>query len=385
MKRYDDYTIFILLFFFSLIPSYLVAEVGTITSGQLLWWITKRIGEATVPIESCVDQLSLGSETVITSADISGGTITLSSSGNYCLASDVTADFSITSTGVALDLNGHCITGEMDIGPLGADIVVFNGSIQPPAPSQIGTPNPGIDINEVTSRVKLVDLTVVCADSSIDDALGRVAIQVQGDEAQLIRCKVTGGAAGIQTNSGLDGLVGGDGIEIVSTAENTIVRNCTIVDTGRGGNVAGGSSGNTGGVGGHGIHVSGAATGTEIAHCLVLSTGGGGDSSSNRQGGKGGSGIFITSASIDASAHDCVIRGTGVGGGGLTTGENGDGIRDLVVAAGALSVIFRNVAYDKGNGTAFFLNNSPGPSGNPGNPPISGSFVRNDFVNVQIV
>ena len=384
MRRYDDYSIFILLFFFSLIPSYFVAEVGTITSGQSLWWMTKRIGQSADIIESCVDELSLGGETVITSADISGGTITLSSSGNYCLASDVTADFSITSTGVVLDLNGHCVTGEMDIGPLGADIVVFNGSIQPPAPSQIGTPNPGIDINEVTSRVKLVDLTVECADFSLDDALGRVAIQVQGDEAQLIRCKVTGGAAGTQTDDAQDGLVGGDGIEIAATAANTIVRSCTIVDTGRGGNVAGSSSGNTGGVGGHGIHVSGAATGTEIARCLVLSTGDGGNSSSDTTGPNGGSGIFINSAAIDASAHDCVIRNTGVGGQGFTQGTAGSGIRDEVVAAGSLSVIFRNVAYDVA-GTAFFLNNSPGPSVSPANPPISGAFVRNDFVNVQIV
>lgn len=147
----------------------------------------------------------------------------------------------------------------------------------------------------------------------------------------------------------------------------------------------GGSSGKTGGVGGHGIHVSGAATDTEIARCLVLSTGGGGNSSSDTTGAKGGSGIFINSASIDASAHDCVIRGTGVGGGGFTTGANGDGIHDEVVAAGALSVIFRNVAYDYGNGTPFLLNNTPGPTVNPGNPPISGSVVGNDFVNVQIV
>ncbi len=148
--------------------------------------------------------------------------------------------------------------------------------------------------------------------------------------------------------------------------------------------MAGSSSGNTGGVGGHGIHVSGAATGTEIARCLVLSTGDGGNSSSDTTGPNGGSGIFINSAAIDASAHDCVIRNTGVGGQGFTQGTAGSGIRDEVVAAGSLSVIFRNVAYDVA-GTAFFLNNSPGPSVSPANPPISGAFVRNDFVNVQIV
>ncbi len=382
MKRYDDCSIFILLFFFLLIPSYLVAEVGTITSGQSLWGMTKLIGQSADIIESCVDELSLGGETMITSADISGGTITLSVAGNYCLSADVTANISVTASGVAFDLNGHCVTGTLAINSLAvlADIVVFNGAINPPAPS--GALTPGVTINE--SRVKIIDVTVECADSPVDTA-GRTAIQVNSDEVQLIRCKVQGGAAGARTDGAQDGVDGGDGIEIVSTAENTIVRNCTIVDTGRGGNVAGGSSGRTGGTGGHGIHVSGAATGTEIARCLVLSTGGGGNSSGDTFGGEGGSGIFITSAAVDTSVHDCVIRGTGAGGSGSSTGFTGDGIHDEVVAAGALSVIFRNVAYNVGTGTAFFLNNSPGPSALPGNPPISGSFVRNDFVNVNIV
>jgi len=383
VNRYDDYAIFFVLSLFFILPTFLGAQVGTINSGQSLWWMTKRIGQETIPIESCVDELSFGNETVITSADISAGTITLGSSGNYCLAEDVTADFDITITGVALDLNGHCVTGEVDIGPLGAeDIIVLNGTITPPQP--LGAPNPGVTINAATSRVRLVDLTVECADSSSDDA-GRTAIQVQGDEAQLIRCTVKGGAVGGPRPSG-NATNGGHGIELTSTSTNAIIRDC-VISSGNGGTTS--SSGN-GGNGGDGIFVDGAVN-AEIFRCLFLDIGDGGfGEGGGMHGGDGGNGVNISGTSVDISVHDCVIKTMGNQGNasGGTPGSYGTGIADAVwVDSTKWSVIFRNMVYTVPSGvTARYFLQALVPVGSggfdAGNPPSN--VINSDFENVYM-
>src|SRR3989338_8465126 len=105
------------------------AEVGPVIPGQSLWCINKSIAgtvdiiESKVcqmdsqldVIESKIDALDGCGPRVLTAADISAGTITLGTPGNYCLSTDLTADIDITANCVTLDLNHRCLTGVISI------------------------------------------------------------------------------------------------------------------------------------------------------------------------------------------------------------------------------------------------------------------------------
>ena len=113
--------------------------VGPVVSGQPLWGVTKRVA-ATVDIieskvceiESALDLFAGCMSTVLTSADIAGGTITLDTTGNYCLSEDLTANVNITANCVSLDLNRRCLTGVISISS--DDVMVAGGNVPPAAP-----------------------------------------------------------------------------------------------------------------------------------------------------------------------------------------------------------------------------------------------------------
>jgi hypothetical protein len=389
VNRYDDYALFFLLIFSFSLPSFLGAEIGSIPSGQSLWWITKRVGEATVPIESCVDELSLGGETVLSAADVSlTGTITILESGNYCVFEDLTADIAITGTGVALDLNGHCITGVIqvqsaDVGFSITDIIVTNGSVTPPSPPgppSSSTPDAAITISANVQRAFVTDIIIQCADSPIDTA-GRVGIEIAGDDVQIHDCTITSGNA---TERAADtagkGPSGGDGILITSTASNALVKKCIIMATGRGAHVILGGVDGLGGNGGHGIHVNG-ANNSKISFCTVMSTGDGGRGIGSNAG-DGGDGIRIAISSVHTLVHDCVLRNIGADGQSPFSGVDGIGIRDAVVVSDDFSVIYRNIVHNVAGAARYSLQGGANTGTAVPNPPTTGTTIASDFENI---
>ena len=390
MNRYDDYAIFFLLCVSLFIPSYLVAEVGTIVSGQSLWWMTKRIGQSADIIESKIDALSLTDETVLTSADVSiTGTITIFDSGNYCVSEDITADVVITGTGVALDLNGHCINGIIRVQPV-ADIIITNGFVNAPAPpgnitGSVITPDAAITLGVGVQRAFVTDITIQCADSSVDIA-GRVGIEIAGDDVQVSRCTITSGNATQRAAATAgQGPSGGDGILVTSDAKDAVIRKCIVMATGNGATVINGGLDGNGGDAGHGFHVNGADN-TEIAFCMVMSTGVGGSGEGINPpfvAGDGGDAIRIESSSLDTLVHDCVLRNMGAGGPQPFSGVPGFGIRDAVVDVSFLSAIYRNLVYNKLS-SAYRLRGGAGAGEVVFNPPQSSSIIENDFVNIYL-
>ena len=328
-----------LILFFS--PLSLSATVGSVVSGQSLWWIDKRIGQTYDSIETKVNALSAGCpSTALTSADVSAtGTVMLSASGNYCLSEDLTTDVFIDSPGVALDLNDHCLTGVVQVGEdqlitlsSPRNVVVKNGIITPPAPTTT-LPVAAVSVRRDASRVQLKNLLIKCTDTAGDtEAEGRSGMQIKSSDVRVMGCTVFAGAAGGNPVSG-PGKQGGHGIELTSTAANTVVRDCEFT-SGDGGDGAGGSDGGAAGIG---IYVNGAQQ-AEIVHNIVMKTGDVGAGI----GVVDNSGIFIDSTAVDVSVHDCIVRNVGQ----ESLGALRIGINDDVTTGANLSTIFRNIVYD---------------------------------------
>ena len=326
-----------LIVFLFLVPTFLGAEVGLIPAGQSMWWISKRIGETADVIDSKLDGISATCEAmVLSSSDISGGTITISSAGLYCLSEDVTADISVETSCVSLNINNRTVTGLVTVGNSSADCELFNGFIDSPVNSSSTSATYAVTIESGTSRVLLNDLTITGGNGSgatgITGHSGVSGVTVQGDNVMIRNCEVHGGNGDDGSNAGG---AGGHGIEI-SGATDVLMRNC-VMQSGDGG-----PSNTTGGDGGDGILLKSGAARVEIDGCIIIATGTGGDGVS--VGGVGGDGISIDSSCVDVAVHDCIIRNTGAG-------ENGDGkaIDDNVAAGTSESIIYRNVAHNIAN------------------------------------
>ncbi len=177
----------------------LCATVAPIISGQSLWWIVKRIGLSVDAIESKVDLI----DTTTTGAScgvvelgqssVMGGMLGISTAGSYCLKEDITADITIGSSCVLLDMNGRCVTGTITVSS-GSFSVIKNGFVNPPAPSGGAAPPAGIDVAGVF-KFFIDNVTVLCVDSA-SDTPGRHAIQVVGDDVQVRHSTFIAGAGG---------------------------------------------------------------------------------------------------------------------------------------------------------------------------------------------
>ncbi len=318
MKQYLVCAICILSF-----SLYLTAEVGTVVSGQSLWWIDKRIAATYDSIETKIDALDVCGGEVLDTADVAAtGTITLSTAGNYCVATDLAAGILIANTsGVTLNLNGHCVTGVIEVAGTTSNVVIENGLLTLDSPT--AAPQAAIVTGANVSEVRIRDVQVSCADSG-DEIAGRSGMQISGTDVQVTGCTVIAGAGGDEVF--ISPGDGGDGIEVTSAATNTVIKDC-VLSSGNGG------SGTVPGDGGYGIHINNAVH-AEIVSCTILrvglTTGGTGTS---------GDGIHIGSGSDAVSVHDCIIRNAGTAGGKVA-----NGVVDLVTTTS--SVIFRNIAYD---------------------------------------
>jgi len=413
----------------------LCATVAPIVSGQSLWWIVKRIGLAVDAIESKVDLIDTSTTGVscgvveLGQSSVMGGSLGISAAGSYCLKEDITADVTIGTSCVLLDMNGRCVTGTITVSS-GSFSVIKNGFVNPPAPSGGATPAPGISVALGISKFFIDNVTVECVDSAVDTP-GRDAIEVAGDDVQVRHSTFIAGAGGAlgATSAGDGGsgivlttdasdvvvansvLIGGDGgdsrgdgghgIEIVG-ADNVVIEECTVFRAGMGGSSGGGGSA---GDGGHGIaFITSVANNVFIKNCTIQKSGDGGNSASGA-GGDGGHGIFIASVSnTKIAVSNCIISDTGAGGSGpggfapdggngvfigasnadisvhnctiSNTGTAGDvagkAVDDNVAAGANASKIYANFAHDIANATKFDLQASGVESGFAlSNPPSS--------------
>ena len=343
-----------------LLSSPVFATVGTIVSGQSLWWIVKRIGQTSDLIESKLDLLAGCSVTPLSSADISAGTITISSAGNYRLSEDVTANIGITASCVFLDLNNRRVVGNVQQGVSSLeDVEITNGVV-------VGL----VSSNAFSKRFAVTNVSVwptVAGVSGITLATS--------DDAQIVGCTVkTADVAGVSGGNA------GHGIAVQAGSGN-VIRDC-IIQSGAGGDHAAGA----GGDGGHGISVSSASANVEIDRCLIMATGDGGIGDSDA-GGDGGHGIRITSDCTKIAVHDCVIRKTGSGGiGNTANGADGKAVDDDVTLSGSESVFLRNFAHKISNQIKYDLQATNTEQGTVIGQP-SGNFDlpdSNQFVNAYM-
>ncbi len=418
----------------------LCATVAPIISGQSLWWIVKRIGLAVDAIESKVDLIDTSTTGVacgvveLGQSSVMGGSLAISTAGSYCLKEDITADVTIGTSCVLLDMNGRCVTGTITVSS-GSFSVIKNGFVNPPAPSVAGAV--GIDVALGVSKLFVDNVTVECTDSAAGGGVdGRDAIQVAGDDVQVRHCTMIAGAGG---SSGGSTGAGGSGLVLTSDASDVVVANCVLIggdagddsafvgsaNGGHGIEIAGstdvvieectvfragtGGTGNPAGNGGHGIALVTSASGAFnifIKNCTIQKSGDGGSSvgsgggdgghgisvesgvasvaqvsnciisdtgaggSGAVAGGDGGNGVFIGASNADISVHNCTISNTGASGGGPSVA--GKAVDDNVAAGAAASKIYANFAHDIANTIKFDLQASGVESGFAlSNPPSS--------------
>jgi len=360
--------VFIVLVSFSPI----CAVVGSIVSGQSLWWITQRIGQTADIIESKIDALPICAQTSLSSDDISVNNIEITSPGIYCLSEDVLVSSGITirASCVFLDLNNRRVDGFISVENNVSDVTVTRGFVF----ANFAASTLGMRVTSGSSNVLFSDITV--KDTAVTGGVaGADGMLLSGSKIQVFNCTVQGGDAG-STSSGA-GLAGGHGIEIDTNASKVVVRDC-VISSGAGGNTS--ELEIQAGAGGDGVHIEG--TDIEIDRCLIYGTGAGGNGSGN--GGDGGNGVGITTNAVSVAVHDCIIRNTGAGGTGPDSdGTDGKAVEDLKTgAASVVSVVYRNVAHNIANAVKYNLQASGEAGVFMAYPPPNSTFIGNQFVNL---
>ncbi len=322
-----------------ILPLPLTAIVGSVVSGQSLWWMVKRIGQTSDIIESKLDALKACEETVLTSANISGSTISITTPGTYQLGEDVTAGISIQASCVLLNLDNRIVTGNVVVEALNTDVTIENGTFI--WVDEAAGANFVIIISSGCHRAVVRNVTIH-SPAATTKAGGVGMVIGSGEDVQIIGCTIRGGDGAAATT----GFAGGRGIQVNGT--RTLIRDC-IIYSGAGGNGTD-SPDADGGDGGNAIHIE-AATDVEIDGCIIMATGAGGDGDGAGTPGDGGDGIRVLSDCTDVAVHDCIIRDTGAAGTGGSGGSpvGGKAIFDSVTTVGSLSVFLRNFAHNIAN------------------------------------
>jgi hypothetical protein len=307
---------------------------------------------------------------VLTAADISAGTITLGTPGNYCSSTDLTANIFITADCVTLDLNHRCLIGTVTVSS--DDALIQSGNITPAAPTS--TPSPAVSITSTSDRARLYDVLIMCTHTAAADVGGRSGISIGGNDTQLLSCTIYGGNAGAATTLATNG---GQGIIVTTNANNAVIKNCIIASG------DGGDGGATGGNGGDGIFVADGATETEVIDTTILYTGNGGAAATD---GRGGHGVYIdgsATGAFDTVIRNCTIRNTGAGGDPMDTALGGKAVLDGVTAVANLSMVYSNFAHNIANAIKYDLQGLGTEQGVAlANPPTA--TVVNPFANVFV-
>jgi parallel beta-helix repeat protein len=301
--------------------------------------------------------------------------IVLSSSGNYCLGADIAAQMIISTTGVSLNLNGHCFMGTMTV-QNAQYVIIENGTIEAPAvmPGVPSTLNPSGAITIASSAQNIIVRNVrinTGSGTTTTDGV-RPGIITAGQAVTIRNCV-------IETGNGFTNATptsAAIGIRVDGSSSQVIIRDCTIF-TGQGGDNATTTTAN----GGNGIEVLSGANSVEILNCFVETTGRGGNATVPVGGSSGGHGIQIDSGAVGVAVTNCVIRNTGAAGTGTSSsnGLAGRAVNDLVTTLS--SQVFSNFAHDIANATKFDLQATNIESGiKTPNPPTAAPI--NPFANV---
>ncbi len=268
-------------------------------------------------ISTDVGALTSCGVTPISSADIVGGTITITPGGSYCLVESVTAGISVNAHTVSLDLGGHTVFGSIYTIPGPDDITIQNGSI-------ISDGDTAISVGNGSVRTEFKNLTI--------RAKGATAVIFNGSLWEMSHCTIITEAASTPGSTPGVAIYSGD------PGDRLILHDC-IISTGTG-------SDNPGGTGGNGGQVMDCyrTVGTEIYNCIIT-TGKGGDGAT---GGNGGLGISIRTSSR-VTVRNCTFN---LGAGGSPGGSS----RLATMAASASEIYgFGNFAQTSGVGQVFSL------------------------------
>ena len=301
-------------------------------------------------VSSQVDALTSCGVTSLSSADVTGGTITLSAAGSYCLSETMTANITISGDRKALDLGGHCLFGTISVAAVADDVTIQNGSILPPSGS-------GITVGVNATRTEFKYLTIKTTSGH--------GIFFNGQNWEVSHCTIITGDASTE------GTDGGAGIFFIANGDRVLIHDC-VISTGNG---ADNSSG-AGGAGGDGIIVYRATV--ELYNCIILKTGSGGNGT-GAAGGAGGDGIYsYWGPTTHVAIRNCTIGNTGVGGTGTSSGVDG---RAISTASGVKLIAVGNFAHNIANSTKFILEGGGSEAGIQLNPyPPDGTQDRKSVV-----
>lgn len=276
--------------------------------------ITSKMDRTAIAINSKLDVFFAG-PFFITQSDVVGGFLTLSASGEYRLATDITATVTITAPNVSLDLDNHTIMTDssgagrsvVDIGLNGDNAHICNGQIIAIAPTTNAQALiPAIKI--AGDRVELNSLVITCNNTtavvSSNGQNGRAAINNQGINTEINSCHIVAGSGANTTVISGAGGAGGIGI---SNNVSQLSLDKSVVRGGAGGNSTDQSS-SVGGAGGRGID-SLSGDFLQIVSSEIFGAAGGSSfgSGGSDTGGVGGIGIFYSGN--DACFIDSIILG----------------------------------------------------------------------------
>lgn len=304
--------------------------------------LLKQIFNQTSAVDSLTFPVSC-SQIIINSGTVSGGTISITTSGSYCMSQDLTASMLISATCVTVDMNNRMLNGTITI-QTAQDVELLNGRVLPPAPTTGGQASTAaITVAATAVRIQLSRLTVVCSDTTTNAINGRLAIEIAGNDVAVLNCFIKSGA-GAANNAGAGG-AGGMGIQLDSGANRSLIEQC-VIRTGNGGN------GTTqGGNGGNAILVNSGVSQTKIIGCTMFQVGTPG-SPLISTGPQGGSGVVINSGALKTLVTGCILRNATPGAG--TVDPGGLAVDNQSVTTNR-SAIYGNVAYDIG-GTVNYSN-----------------------------
>ncbi len=186
-----------------------------VLSGESLWAMQRLVTQASCDI-------------TIRQIDLTLGVYTISTSGVYCLAENITGRIVIDTNNVVLDLNGKTMTNASNCVVVsgGSNVLIKNGSVI--APNSTGIIVFGgsdqITIERVTSYSSAVGLSVVGVTNVFVEACEFV-----GNDLGLFFSAVS--RATVNNTIASDSKLGGFAL---STTSNSLFTNCHALNTGQG-------------------------------------------------------------------------------------------------------------------------------------------------------
>jgi len=312
------------------------------------------------------------SPTPLFQSDAVGGAILLTETGvNYCMAENITADIFISGANVMLDMNDRVLTGLINVS--NRDVIVKDGKIDAPAPiNQDEAQIAAVEVTTSGTNVRLLNLSVDCADTLAEGIDGRSGIFNRGQKVFIVDCCVqSGSGASSQDGAGLNG--GDAGFGIANFADRAQIIRC-VVQTGDGGDGDDASDGSAGDGGNGGLGIASLGNNNCIIEAKIATGrgGNGGDFLAAGNGGDGGSaggGIFLSGDENQVVGCTITTDVSGNGGnsingeGGAGGGQADFGTAGIIIPAGRFNSILDSKITTSNGGNG---GNSVGDNGGNG-------------------